>query len=145
VHIYFVVDDLEAALATAGHTLAAGDIVLLWTGADELWGTPAYLERYCGLGAESTRFLLDQGVRVIGCDAESLDGPSGPMVEAARAGRPEALFPIHYLGRDREFCLIHKLDLSRLDRQRGFKVAAFPVKLEGCGAAWTRAVALVKG
>jgi len=66
------------------------------------------------------------------------------MLEALRAGRKKDFFPIHYAGREREFCLVHKMNLSGLLRPHGFKVAAFPVKLEGCGAAWTRAVALVE-
>jgi cyclase len=80
---------------------------------------------------------------VIGCDSESLDGPVAPMIEALRAGKKDQFFPIHYAGRAREFCLIHKMDLSSLQCTHGFKVAAFPIKLERCGAAWTRAVALV--
>jgi len=65
------------------------------------------------------------------------------MVEALRSGKKESAFPIHYAGREREFCLIHKMDLSSLPRAHGFKVAALPIKLERCGAAWTRAVAVV--
>ena len=80
---------------------------------------------------------------MIGCDSESLDGPVTPMVEALRAGRKDDFYPIHYAGREREFCLIHKMDLSSLPFTHGFKVVAFPIKLEHCSAAWTRAVALV--
>jgi cyclase len=81
---------------------------------------------------------------VIGCDSESLDGPVAPMLESLRAGRHQDFFPIHYTGREREFCLVQKMDLSGLPLPHGFKIAAFPVKLESCGAAWTRAVALVE-
>jgi len=93
---------------------------------------------------EALCWLLDAGVRAIGCDAESLEGPVAPMLEALRAGRPEQFFPLHYAGRDRPFCFIEKMDLSGLTRPTGFKVAAFPIKLERCGAAWTRAVAFVE-
>jgi cyclase len=65
------------------------------------------------------------------------------MAEALKSGKQENFFPVHYAGRDREFCLVHKLNLSGLPGARGFKVAAFPVKIEGCGASRTRAVALV--
>jgi cyclase len=67
------------------------------------------------------------------------------MIEALRAGKKERFFPIHYAGREREFCLIHKMDLSSLTYTHGFKIVAFPIKLERCSAAWTRAVALVPG
>ena len=136
---------LQRAVEQAGATPGPGTIVLIRTGAADAFGDdPAFAERSVALDLDAFQWLLDQGVRVVGCDAESLDGPSESMVEAARSGHPEAFFPIHYLGRERQFCLVHKMDLSRLDRQHGFKVAAFPVRLEGCGAAWTRAVALVK-
>jgi cyclase len=136
--------ELREQLERTGRGIEPDDIVLLRTGAaDGFLDDPAFPELSVALEREALFFLLDHGVRVIGCDAESLDGPVGPMVEALRAGRSDALFPIHYAGREREFCLIHKMDLSSLDRPNGFKVAAFPIKLEGTGAAWTRAVALV--
>ena len=65
------------------------------------------------------------------------------MIDALRGGKKEQFYPIHYAGRGREFCLIHKMDLSSLQCTHGFKVVAFPIKLERCGASWTRAVALV--
>jgi kynurenine formamidase len=65
------------------------------------------------------------------------------MLEALRAGKKGQFYPIHYAGQQREFCIIHKMDLSLLTCTHGFKVVAFPIKLERCGAAWTRAVALV--
>jgi kynurenine formamidase len=139
--------DLEAALAAAAHRLQPGDIPLLWTGADELWGTPAYLERYCGLGAESARFLLDQGVRVIGTDAWSLDRPPAYMGRAFAADRERAhLWPAHFVGREREYCQIEKLaNLGDLPSATGFTVVCFPVLVERASGAWTRAVALLDG
>src|SRR3954451_6485874 len=35
--------------------LVPGDIVLLWTGADALWGRPEYRQEFPGLDGESTR------------------------------------------------------------------------------------------
>lgn len=136
--------DLTARLDRIGCRLKKDDVVLIRTGAaDHFADDPAFADRSVALEPGALLWLLDQGIRVIGCDAESLDGPVKPMVEALRAGKRESFFPIHYAGREREFCLIQKMDLSRLPRPHGFKIAAFPIKLEGCGAAWTRAVALV--
>jgi kynurenine formamidase len=95
------------------------------------------------MDVDAFAWLLDQGVRAVGCDSESLDGPLQPMVEALRGGGQEAFYPIHYLGRQRDFCLIEKMDLGGLTRPSGFKIAAFPIKLEGCSASWARAVALL--
>ncbi|MCH7566946.1 MAG: cyclase family protein [Nitrospirae bacterium] len=137
-------EDLRGQFDRIGYRLKNQDIVLIRTGAAAHFATdPAFPDLSLALERKAFSWLLDQGVRVIGCDAESLDGPVAPMLEALRAGRHGDFFPIHYAGREREFCLIHKMNLSGLPRPHGFKVAAFPVKLESCGAAWTRAVALV--
>ena len=137
--------DLNSQLDRIGYRLKSQDIVLIRTGAADQFGNdPAFPDLSPTLERSAFSWLLDQGVRVVGCDSESLDGPVAPMLEALRAGRKKAFFPIHYAGREREFCLIHKMDLSGLLRPHGFKVAAFPVKLANCGAAWTRAVALVE-
>lgn len=136
--------DLTGRLDGIGYRLKREDIILIRTGAaDHFADDPAFADLGVALEPEAFLWLLDQGIRVVGCDAESLDGPVRPMVEALRAGKREKFFPIHYVGREREFCLIQKMDLSGLPRPHGFKIAAFPIKLEGCGAAWTRAVALV--
>ena len=139
------VSDLERALAAAGHELSPGDIVLLWTGADELWGKAEYLERYCGLGAESTRWLLERGVRVIGTDAWSVDRPPRYMgADFRRTGDPGYLWPAHFAGREREYCQIEKLaHLGWLPAPTGYTVACFPVAVRRGSAGWTRAVAIV--
>jgi kynurenine formamidase len=120
-------NDVRSELERINYRIKANDIVLIRTGA----------------ASHFSDWLLDEGVRVIGCDAESLDGPAEAMIAALRAGQKERFYPIHQAGRTREFCLIHKMDLSALPRPHGFKIAAFPIKLEKCSAAWTRAVALV--
>ena len=139
------VADLERALSGAGHELGPGDIVLLWTGADEHWGEGAYLERYCGLGAAATRWLLDRGVQVIGTDAWSLDRPPVFMQrDFLQTGDPSFLWPAHFVGREREYCQIEKLaHLGDLPGPTGFDVACFPVAVQGGSAGWTRAVAIV--
>ena len=139
------VSDLEQALDAVGHALAPGDIVLLWTGADEYFYEPEYLERYSGLGADATRWLLDRGVRVIGTDAWSLDRP--PMFmgrDFVATGDPAKLWPAHAVGREREYCQIEKVaHLGDLPAPTGFTVVCFPVLIERASAGWTRCVALL--
>ena len=138
------VADVTTQLDAIGYRLKAQDIVLIRTGAgDSFMDDPNFAELSVALEQSALLWLLDRGIRVIGCDSESLDGPLPPMVEALRRGRKEAFYPIHYTGREREFCVVHKMDLRSLPRPHGFKVVAFPIKLERCSAAWTRAVALV--
>jgi kynurenine formamidase len=136
--------DITGKLERIGYRLKEQDIVLIRTGAaDHFSDDPNFADLSIRLERNALLWLLDHGIRVIGCDGESLDGPIATMVEALRAAKKDQFFPIHYAGREREFCLIHKMDLSSLTRTHGFKVAAFPIKLERCGASWTRAVALV--
>jgi kynurenine formamidase len=139
------VEDLEQALAEIGHTLSPGEIVLLWTGADEHYLEPAYLELYCGLGAESTRWLLEQGIKVIGTDAWSLDRPPLYMGrDFVATGDASNLWPAHFVGREREYCQIEKLaNLGALPGPTGFTIVCFPVKIERASGGWTRAVALL--
>lgn len=139
------VRDLERALAAIDHSLQPGEIVLLWTGADALWGQPEYLERYSGLGAEGTHWLLDRAIKVIGTDAWSLDRPPKYMGrDFTQTGDRSYLWPAHLVGREREYCQIEKLaHLGDLPAPTGYTVACFPVAIQGGSAGWTRAVAIV--
>ncbi|HEV2376975.1 MAG TPA: cyclase family protein [Streptosporangiaceae bacterium] len=137
--------ELRAALARAGHTLQAGDIVLLHTGASRLVGTPAYFSDFVGLDGHAVDLLLDAGVRVVGTDAFSLDAPFTAMLRNYQScGDPAVLWPAHFAGRRRPYCQIERLaNLDALPSPTGFIVTCFPVKIAGGGAGWTRAVALV--
>lgn len=139
------VEDLRAAFDAARHRPRPGDIVLLWTGADRLWGRREYLADYPGLSAAGVHALLDAGVRVIGIDAWGLDRPMGAMLDDFDAtGDQAALWPAHMVGREREYLQLEKLaNLAALPAATGFEVSCFPVALTGAGAAWTRVVARV--
>lgn len=136
--------DLAKALEATGHTLAAGDIVLIWTGASERYGSPDYPRAHAGMGREGTLWLMERGVRVMGIDAHTFDRPFASMIEDYRSsGDPRVLWPAHLAGRQREYC--HIENLANLDAlpDRGFRVACFPVKIRGGSAGWTRAIAIV--
>ncbi len=137
------IDHVQLALAAARHTLAAGDIVLLWTGADRLWGTRAYLTDFPGLTGAATRFILAAGVHVIGVDAWGLDRPMQRMIDDYHAtGDRSLLWPAHMVGREIEYLQLEKLaGLHALPGSTGFDVLCFPVRVTGAGAAWTRVVA----
>lgn len=122
-----------------------GEIVLLWTGADEAWGTPEYPNAGCGLSAEATEWLLDRGVRVIGTDAWGLDRPLLDQRAAYEAdGDASRLWEAHRVGMRREYCQVEKLhNLGALPGARGFTVSVLPVKITGASAGWCRAVAML--
>ena len=84
------ISHLEAALGE--YELQPYDIVLLWTGAEEKWDTGDYFNAGSGLARESTTWLLERGVKVIGTDAWGLDRPFGPA-RGLRA-RPRRLDPV---------------------------------------------------
>lgn len=137
-------DHVASALASTGHELAAGDIVLLWTGADARWGTADYLRRFPGLSRDSCAFLVERGVKVIGIDAWGLDRPIDAMIADYRAtGDRNMLWPAHIYGRTREYLQLEKLaNLGALPGPVGFTVVCFPVAVGGAGAGWCRAVAV---
>ena len=138
------VEDLEEALRKMDYTLQAGDIVLIHTGAAKRWGTRGYLLQP-GLGRESTLWLVNQGIRVIGIDAWTLDRPFTSMSEDfRRTGDGRFLWPALYVGLEQEYCQIEKLtNLDLIPAPHGFYVSCLPVKIKDASAGWCRAVALV--
>ncbi|WP_265109023.1 cyclase family protein [Halosolutus halophilus] len=141
------VADLEDALAELGHDLSAGEIVLIQTGADELWGTAEYLTEFPGMSAAGTKFLVEQGVRVIGTDAYGFDKPFTSMGERYEESGDEAeLWPAHLAGREVEYCQIEKMaNLDALPRRTDVPIVAVPIAIEGASAGWVRPVAMLDG
>lgn len=137
-------EDLQEALDKIGYTLSPGDIVMIHTGADKLWGEAEYFAAGAGVSAEATRWLIGQGIRVMGIDTWGWDQPFWAMKERFKeTGDPDVIWEAHRVGMDLEYCQIEKLaNLDQLPRPYGFKVACFPVKLTGGSAGWTRVVAI---
>jgi kynurenine formamidase len=141
---FITVEELQGALDKIAYRLQPLDIVLLQTGADKRLDSPDYFAQP-GLGREGTLFLVEQGVRVIGIDAYTLDRPFASMVaDFQRTGDGRCIWPAHFAGITREYCQIEKLaNLDRLPRPFGFYVSCLPVKIHRASAGWCRAVALV--
>jgi kynurenine formamidase len=141
---WITVADLEAALDRIGYRLKPLDIVLLHTGADKRLASRDYFSQP-GLGREGVLWLVEQGVKVIGIDAYTLDRPFASMVaDFRRTGDGRYIWPAHFAGLEREYCQIEKLaNLEQVPRPVGFHVSCLPVKIKGASAGWCRAVALV--
>lgn len=138
-------EDVEKELQRIGHELNPFDIVLVRTGADEAWGTPQYLFKGAGMTRESTLYLTEKGVRVVGIDAWSWDRPL-PFIakEFQQTGDPKVIWEAHFAGIEIGYCHMEKLaNLSAIGRQTGFTVCCFPVKIKGGSAGWCRPVAIV--
>lgn len=137
--------DLEVALDRIGYEIKPLDIVLIQTGADEFWGTPEYLVKGAGMDRESTLFLTEKGVRVVGIDAWSWDRPLPFLAkEFAATGDPGVIWEAHFAGIETGYCHMEKMtNLSAIGRPFGFTVCCFPVKIKGASAGWVRPVAVV--
>jgi kynurenine formamidase len=141
---FITVDDLQTALKAIDYRLKPLDIVLLQTGADKRLGTFEYFAQP-GLGREGTLWLVEQGVKVIGIDAYTLDRPFMNMIaDYQRTGDGRYIWPAHFAGITREYCQIEKLaNLDLLPKPHGFYVSCLPVRIHRASAAWCRAVALI--
>jgi kynurenine formamidase len=122
--------------------LAPLDIVLVRTGRDASYGKPEYIALGPGVSAEATRWLHEQGVRVMGIDAWGWDAPLHLQAEEAkRTGKPGIFWAAHQV--DLDYCQIERLcNLGALPDE-GFQVACFPLRIEGASAAPARVVAIV--
>jgi kynurenine formamidase len=138
------VDDLREALRRIDYALKPLDIVMIMNGRDRYLGSVEYFEQP-GMTRESTLWLVDQGIKVIGVDMYGFDRKFEDMAQAFReTGDGDEIWPAHFAGIEREYCQIEKLaNLDRIPRPSGFKVSCFPVKVERASGGWCRAVAFV--
>jgi kynurenine formamidase len=135
--------DAQAALARIGYVLKPLDIVLVRTGRDRHYGQADYMFRGCGVTAEATQWLYDQGVRVMGIDAWGWDAPLDRQAREALARRQQGIF-----------WAAHQVDLPYAQIERlvnldalppfGFKISCFPLKIAGGSAGPARVVALLE-
>lgn len=140
------VDDVKRELERIRYEIKPMDIVLIQTGADEAWGTPRYLLKGAGMDRESTLFITEKGVRVVGIDAWSWDRPLPYLTREFQAtGDPRVIWEAHFAGIEIGYCHMEKLaNLSAIGRQTGFTVCCFPVKIKAASAGWCRPVAIVE-
>ena len=136
--------DIESGLKKINYSLKSNDIVLLFTGADKLFGTPSYFSDYPGIDISAIDYLLDRGIKIFGVDTMGIDRPYRFMLsEFLKTKDPKKFYPAHFYGRKREFIHIERLsNLNKLP-DYGFKVICFPVRIKQTGAAWARVVAIL--
>jgi kynurenine formamidase len=137
--------DIEIELDRIEYELKPLDIVLIQTGADQAWGTERYLVSGAGMDRESTLFLTNQGIRVVGIDAWSWDRPLPCIArEFEKTGNPQVVWEAHFAGIEIGYCHMEKMaNLSAIGRPFGFTVCCFPIKIKGASAGWVRPVAIV--
>ncbi|MFC1824608.1 cyclase family protein [Thermodesulfobacteriota bacterium] len=139
------VEDLEKELGRIEYSIKPLDIVLIWTGAEEAWGTENYLRKGAGMDRRSTLYLTEQGVKVVGIDAWSWDRPLPFLAEEFhKTGDPSVIWEAHFAGIETGYCHMEKMaNFSSIGRSHGFSVCCFPIKIKGASAGWVRPVAIV--
>jgi kynurenine formamidase len=139
------VKDLEEELKRINYQIKPLDIVLIQTGADAAWGTPEYLIKGAGMDRESTLYLLERGVKVVGIDAWSWDRPLPYLAkEFKETGDPRVIWEAHFAGIEIGYCHMEKMaNLSAIGRPHHFTICCFPIKVKRGSAGWVRPVAIL--
>jgi len=139
------VADVQKELERIRYEIKPLDIVLVWTGAQTAWGKPEYLVKGAGMDRDSTLFLTEKGVRVVGIDAWSWDRPLPFLAkEFKETGNPQVVWEAHFAGIDVGYCHMEKMaNFGVIGRPYGFTVCCFPVKIRRASAGWCRPVAII--
>ena len=129
--------DIEAALARIDYTVKERDIVLIHTGAGAYNHEERYRTDHPGMSGEATRWLIERGVRLMGCDAITFDPPVWAMFER------EQFWEAHRVMWEEDYW--HLENLTNLDQlpPYGFKLSVLPIKWVGTTGAPVRAVAIL--
>src|SRR3954466_10961987 len=110
--------DVEQELARIGHDLQPRDIVLVHTGAGAYNTEERYRTDHPGMTAEATRWLIAQGVRLMGCDAITYDPPVWAMFERKK------FWEAHRVMWDAfEWHLENLMNLDQIGRPHGFQLS----------------------
>ncbi|MHB8279224.1 MAG: cyclase family protein [Candidatus Humimicrobiaceae bacterium] len=131
--------DVKKELKRIGYALKPLDIVLIKTGASRNNKNPKYLTDHCGMTRESTLYLIEEGIKVMGIDAPTFDIPKNAMFEKKK------FWEAHLVMNEKEYYHIENMDnLNAIPKQFDFKVSVFPIKWKGTTAAPVRAVAIIE-
>ena len=131
--------DVQGEVERIEYRLKERDIVLIHTGAGAYNTEERYRTDHPGMSAEATRWLISQGVRMMGCDAITFDPPVWAMFEK------KLFWEAHRVMWDEEYWHLENLmNLEQIGRPHGFQLTVLPVKWMGTTAAPVRAIAIVE-
>ena len=137
------VEDLENELKNTGAVIEPGTIVLIRTDRDKYMYTPDYIEKGTGISRAATEWLINKGVKVMGIDQWGWDLPLKYMAgKAKKDNNMQYFWQAHLVGQELEYCHMEQLTNLKALPSFGFKVAVFPLKIEGASAAPARVVAI---
>jgi kynurenine formamidase len=136
------IEDVKNELKRIDYALKPMDIVLINTGRDVFYGKQDYMFKGCGVSYDTTRWLYEKGIRVMGIDAWGWDAPLDIEAKEAISKKEKGIF-----------WKAHQSDLSYSHIERlvnlgplppfGFKVACFPLKIKDGSAGPARVVAIL--
>ena len=133
------VDDVKRELDRIEYAVKERDIVINHTGAGAYNTEERYRTDHPGMSADATRWLISQGVRMMGCDAITFDPPVWAMFEK------KLFWEAHRVMWDEEYWHLENLmNLEQIGRPHGFELHVLPVKWTGTTAAPVRAVAVIE-
>jgi kynurenine formamidase len=131
--------DVQGELERIEYAPKERDIVLIHTGAGAYNTEERYRTDHPGMSAEATRWLISQGVRMMGCDAITFDPPVWAMFEK------QLFWEAHRVMWDEEYWHLENLmNLEQIGRPHGFQLTVLPIKWMGTTAAPVRAIAIVE-
>jgi len=135
--------EMAAAIEQTGGDLTPREIVLVRTDRDRFYDEPDYMFRGPGVSAEATRWLFEQGVRVMGIDAWGWDRPlDRQATDALNRDEPGVFWAAHQC--DLPYSQIERLFNLRALPTSGFTVSCLPLRLMGASAAPARVVAILE-
>lgn len=139
------IDDFKEKLKEMNYTLKPYDIVLVRSDADKHYYEENYAMVHVGVSADATRWLIEQGIKVMGTDGWGWDIPLPLQAEQyKKTGEEDILWAAHFVGKEKEYCQIEKLaNLDQLPSPTGFKVACFPISIKDASGGWARPVAIL--
>lgn len=143
-HDIITLEDVKNELNRIDIQIAPNTIVLIRTDRDKYSGTSEYPYKGTGMSAEATKWLIEQGVRIMGIDQWGFDLPLKYQVKKAKQNNdPNAFWEAHLVGQECEYLHMEQLVNLRALPSKGFKVAVFPLKIKGASAAPARVVAIL--
>lgn len=132
-------DDLQSALNKIEYTIKPRDIVLIWTGAGAYNDEARYHTDHAGMSADATRWLIEKGVKVMGCDAPTFDPPVWAMFEKKKFWEAHGVMLTHEY-----YHLENMQNFELIPRSHGFQLSVFPIKWKGATGAAVRAAAIIE-
>jgi kynurenine formamidase len=138
------IEMLDAALATTGRKINAGDAVLIRTGQERYSMTDPEYYTQPGMSRASTLHLTSQGATILGTDAVGWDLPFRIMTQKFKeTGDKSVLWDGHKAIVQKEAFIVQQMTNLGALPLSGFMVGFFPLKLARCSAAPARVVAFV--